>query len=370
MNFFGAEISLSMVLHGLLWFVGWLVFCRVRKLPVARPGVEGRRLSVIIPARDEEENIVPLLDSLRKGTILPGEVIVADDHSSDRTADRARSGGARVVACREAPAGWQGKTWACAEGARDAQGEFLLFLDADTRLEKEGLAKLLSRGESADGALSLPPYHDVQKPYESLSAFFNLVQMISSGAFTIFPSVRMKRLFGPCLLIRRSDYDRVGGHSAVKDKILEHFFLSEILLREGVPLGIASGEGVLRYRMYPNGWGDLVKGWSKAFAGGAAGTSWLLPAVIAWFTGALGTARHLLSVGVVGPSSLMPVLVVFYGLYVVQIHWMLRRAGRFGFFTALFYPVGMAFFVGIIVYSTALKVFGRQVSWKGRKTSS
>jgi len=364
-------LSLSVLIHGALGVFGTLVFWRAVRLPTAPQGKQGEKLSVIIPARNEENNIGHLLSSLREGSVLPEQVLVADDGSSDGTADVARRQGAHVVTCREAPTGWQGKNWACAEGARVAQGDFFLFLDADTVLEKDGLAKLLFHAQRFEGAFSLAPYHEVIRPHEFLSAFFNVVQMMASGAFAPFASRRTKRLFGPCLFIRRTDYLRVGGHAAVKDKILENFFLSQLLFQAGIPIGSASGEGVLRYRMYPTGLGDLIRGWSKALARGATGASLgVLIAIVFWFIGALGTARHFFGTLPAGLSGTLFLPALFYGFYTLQIYGMVRRAGRFGMGTALFYPVGMVFFVGVFFYSVFRRFFGRTTLWKGRPVSS
>jgi len=74
----------------------------------------------------------------------PREVIVVDDHSQDATPEIAWKGGCRVILSEDLPEGWTGKPWGCWQGARRAQGGLFLFLDADTFLEEDGLAKLVS----------------------------------------------------------------------------------------------------------------------------------------------------------------------------------------------------------------------------------
>jgi len=179
-----------------------------------------QRVSVIIPARNEEQNLPALLNSLRDSSTQPQEIVVVDDASSDATAQVARRLEARVIVSRELPSGWTGKTWACAQGAEAATAEWLLFLDADTFFATGGFAALTSHcGTDLDTAttLSVLPYHLVQRPYEQLSFFFNLLMAFGAGGFGFAGE---GRLFGQSMLIGRELYERCGGHAAVRGSIL------------------------------------------------------------------------------------------------------------------------------------------------------
>lgn len=325
-------------------------------------------LAVIIPARNEEARLGPLLESLQAQTVRPAQLLVSDDGSSDRTAALAREHGATVVTCRPSPDGWRGKNWACAEGARAASAEALLFLDADTRLEPSAVEVISHFLSQHSGALSLQPYHEVKRAYEQLSGFFNVVQLMSSGAFTMFGSrLISQRMFGPVLAVRRTDYEAFDGHASVRREVLENVVLSEKLREKNIPFSCASGRGLVSFRMYADGFRDLVNGWTKSFATGAGHLSpFVLALVLGWFTGALGTFRHLVTASILG-SPERAWVALLYGLYVLQIAWMQRQAGRFWFLTALCYPVGMIFFVGVFVRSLFLTWFGGERVWKGRK---
>ena len=116
----------------------------LRTLPLPPHSAVARAVSVVIPARDEEQTLPALLASLEG---LPvAEVVVVDDASSDDTSAVAVAAGARVVvAARARPDGWTGKAWACHTGADATSGDLLLFLDADTVLSPgavEGLLQL------------------------------------------------------------------------------------------------------------------------------------------------------------------------------------------------------------------------------------
>ena len=127
------EMSLWIVtgLSLFCWLVPWVMFVRFRRVPAGcGEGREDVRISLVVPARNEEDNIGGLLDSLREHDLH--EVIVVDDQSEDKTAAVAARQGARVVQGESPPPGWLGKPWACYQGARIATGDWLLFLDADT----------------------------------------------------------------------------------------------------------------------------------------------------------------------------------------------------------------------------------------------
>ena len=138
---------------------GFVLLWRVRRLDERRAPLVPRRISVIVPARDEEHNLPALLDTLREQTLAPVEVLVADDGSTDGTATVARQAGATVVPVREMPPGWTGKTWGCWTAAQQATGELLVILDADTRLAPDALQRIAASHRG--GLLSVEPWHDI-----------------------------------------------------------------------------------------------------------------------------------------------------------------------------------------------------------------
>ncbi|MFC1851735.1 glycosyltransferase [candidate division CSSED10-310 bacterium] len=324
--------------------------------------------SIIIPARNEEHNLPQLLTSLNQQEIKPTEILVVDDHSTDKTAHVARSFGARVIEARELPPGWVGKAWACHQGAQQAEGEVFIFLDADITMESDGLKKIFHTFLLQRGVVSLQPYHRVKKPYENLSAFFNIMIMAGMNAFTLLG----KRwpptgLFGPSLITSRQDYFQVGGHEKVKNRILEDLFLGQEYLHHDIPLRLYGGKGCLSFRMYPNGIGELIQGWSKAFATGASHSSPLvLILTVLWIAGSVISTtmliRALVDLNVFEGSLWLSI----YAGYAVQYSWIFKRLGTFSYWTSLFFPIPLSFFFYVFGKSLFMKLFQKKVIWKDR----
>jgi len=356
----------ALVVLILCWLAGWATLARIKpcRRTVTKPLPPNTKLSVIIPARNEEKNLPRLLRSLQSQSTPPEEIIVVDDGSTDRTAAVAAELGARVVTPPPLPEGWRGKTWACQHGADQAKGEWLLFLDADTWFEPDGLAAVRAEFSAVGGgALSVAPQHHVETLHEQFSAFFNLVMLAGTGAFTALGDRLTPRgLLGQFLLIEQTAYVRVGGHAAVKERVLENFWLAEKLRAAGVPLHCRGGRNVFSFRMYPLGWREMMDGWIKGFAAGAGKTSLpLLLLVIAWMSGLIMAAGNLLL------AKDVPVCLFVYAAYALQVGWLLRRVGTFHWLTALLFPVPLIFYFLIFTRSVWRAARKQPVDWKGRK---
>jgi 4,4'-diaponeurosporenoate glycosyltransferase len=356
----------ALVVLILCWLAGWATLARIKPCRAAKAATNlpTQNISVIIPARNEEKNLPRLLRSLQSQPLPPDEIIVVDDASSDRTAAVATELGARVVTPPPLPEGWRGKTWACQHGADQAKGEWLLFLDADTWFEPDGLAEVRAEFSAVGGgALSVAPLHHVERLHEQFSAFFNLVMLAGTGAFTALGDRLIPRgLLGQFLLIDKTAYVRVGGHAVVKEHILENFWLAEKLRAASVPLHCRGGRNVFSFRMYPLDWREMMDGWIKGFAAGAGKTPLpLLLLVIAWMSGLIMATGNLLF------AKYSPVYLFVYAAYAAQIAWLLRRVGTFHWLTAILFPGPLIFYFVIFTRSLWRSLRKQPVDWKGRK---
>ena len=232
------------------------------------------RVSIVIPARNEEANIALLLESISTQNTPPHEVIVVDDGSTDRTAEVANEHGARVVKPKEKPADWNGKPWACQQGSEVADGDWFLFLDADTRLLPGAMKKITGLTSQKDTVFSLCPYHLIQRPYEQLSAFFNVIMVAGVNAFGLRSDpAKDVGLFGQVLLISKQHYQEVGGHEKVQSEVLENFCLAPHLRKIGLSCQCYLGKGTVVMRMFPGGFGELWASWKKGVILGARDTA-------------------------------------------------------------------------------------------------
>lgn len=357
--------------------VGWLAaWWMLWRLPVPRPldrepGADGSLtdVAVVIPARDEADNLPTLLASLDDARAAGVEIVVVDDHSTDDTASVATAAGARVIAAPELPAGWAGKPHACAVGAAATTRPTLVFLDADTSLEPDGLERIVAEQRGRGGLVSVQPFHVTELPHERLAAIFNIVGVMGVGCAAAPPRPRVTGAFGPCIVTARADYDLVGGHGSVRGEVLEDIALGARYRDAGLPVGALGGRGTISFRMYPGGMRQLVEGFTKNFAGGAGAIPWWRTALIfVWITGLL-IAGWWLPIGSVGwwlggptPSALA------YGVYVayaVQVAVLARRVGRFGPWAPCVFPLLVAGFLGIFIRSLVHTARGR-TTWRGR----
>lgn len=369
------DLVLLVVLLAAAAGAGWLLQ-DLRPVPPGRQRRdEAASISVVIPARDEESTLPSLLESLRQLTSRVSDIVVVDDGSRDATASVARSFGAVVLPAGSPPPGWTGKAWACHVGARSGRGDLLLFLDADTTLAPDAVAGLLELHDRHRGLVSVQPFHDVVRPYEQLSSYFNVMSLLASGAFARHPTSR-PMAFGPCLLTSRADYERAGGHETVRGEILDDVQLAAAYHRAGLPVLCAVGGQSIRMRSYPGGLRQMADGWTKNIASGASAAS---PgpalAAVLWISAhhavAVGAMLALVEATTGGPAAPTWGHALLWALawvgFVWQLRSILRRIGSFRWWTWLLFPISLLAFDVLFARSAVRTVVRRSVQWRGRE---
>jgi len=224
-------------------------------------------ISVIVPARNEEACLADCLLTLVGQSGPSYEIIVVDDHSTDRTRATAESFAVQVVAADALPAGWSGKCNAAWSGTRVAKGKWLLFTDADTKHAADSIARGWQEAqEHGADLLSYSPKQEVHTVAERA-----LMPVIFAELATTFPPKEVSDTASPIaaangqyLLIRREVYDAVGGYAAVATTILEDVELAKLVKRAGYKLRFRLSDVVSTrmYRSFPQMW----EGWTKNLA--------------------------------------------------------------------------------------------------------
>ena len=254
----------------------------IRSAPRMAP-VEGTlspvpTITVIIPAYNEAANITDCLKAILSNDLPEPsnmQVIIADDESTDETVELARQIAAQdervtvfTVPPRPTDQTWRGKNWACAQAAKRATGEFLLFVDADVRLEKGAIAQALYNAQAQKtDLLSCAP--------KIICGCFSewLIQPIMATLIAVgfsFEGVNdpdqpdKSAAAGPFMLFRRSAYEQIGTHAAVATNTVEDFALAKLIKSSGLTLRYVIGLDIASVRMYRS-FGDLWEGWTKNF---------------------------------------------------------------------------------------------------------
>ena len=325
-------------------------------------------ISIIIPCRNEEKRLPKLIESLKNQTYKNFEVIVVDDGSEDGTRELARKYGLRLLIRKEIFKDWEGKSAACYAGAIFAKGRVLLFLDADVFLEKNAIEYLVSKF-SEDIVLSCAPYHYIEKFYENLSAFFNLIPLIALRLGNLAkPFNTNNGLYGPCIMISRELYFKTGGHKLVANSIIEDVDLGIELSKRGIPIFIIPHGMVIKFRMYPDGIKYLADGWTKNILLGASRTK---PAEIIMVT-------SIIAVSIGSIVSLLKYLIqknllfssIYFSIYTgfgIFLFIVLRRIGKFSSLIIFAHPIFAIFFTFILLRSLYLKATGGKIYWRKRE---
>ena len=228
-------------------------------------------VSVIVPARNEEACLGACLQSLVSQDGVASEIIVVDDHSTDRTrqiASSFSSASLRVIEAGPLPAGWTGKNNAVTAGSRVACGEWLLFTDADTIHLPGSLTRSLEEAKRRGAALlSYSPKQVVKGFWEKALMPVIFAELAASfrPSQVSDPRSSAAAANGQYILITREAYAAVGGHAAIAASLLEDVALARAVKRSGRKIFFRYGGDAVQTRMYRT-FAQLHEGWTKNLA--------------------------------------------------------------------------------------------------------
>lgn len=345
------------------------------------------KISVCIPARNEEMNIGTLLDSVNRQEWDNYEILVLDDQSTDQTPEILNKvlisypERLTVIKGKPKPAGWLGKPWACHQLGKEASGDILLFLDADTTLKPMALRGVAQ--SMADYNLDMLTVWPVQK----LDSFWEkvVIPLIYYALVTLLPAIYVYRkprwmpsflekkirpkfaaACGQCIAFSKKAYEEIGGHESVKNQVVEDVELARIALQKNQTLRMFTGINSVSCRMYRSE-KEMFEGLRKNFLAGfghsigkfiVAGLVHLIVFILPFIT---------FIYALVYPDPLLMFLSVG-SISILLLHrLLLAQWFQWDPVYSFTHPLGVLWFQRLAAVKITDRVSGRKAEWKGRK---
>jgi|WetSurMetagenome_2_1015567.scaffolds.fasta_scaffold01355_12 chlorobactene glucosyltransferase len=237
-----------------------------------RPSLtNGPRISVLVPARDEESNIGRCLDSLLTQTYQNYEVVVYDDMSSDGTWDIVREYAQRNPAVKavrgtELPAGWFGKPHAMQRLAQHATGEYFLFTDADTVHGPHSVSWAVTNAMAHRADVLSAYTRQLTRSFGESAVlsniYLNTVMFIPLWLIPVIPLPFISHIFGQYIIFKASVFRGMGGYECVRNRISEDVYIGRELKRRGHRIVFLDVQKHVTCRMYTT-FGGAVEGIAK-----------------------------------------------------------------------------------------------------------
>ena len=234
-------------------------------------------ISVIIPAYNEEVNLRDCVEAVLKSQLPAPEhlqVLIVDDRSTDTTGEIAHTlakedNRVKVITVPPRPDDvvWRGKNWACAHGAWQATGDYLLFIDADVRLQPLAIATTVTAARESQADLySCAPQIVCGCLAEWLvqPIMMSLIAVGFDFAGVNDPDDETAFAAGPFMLFRRASYESIDGHRGVAANLVEDVALARKIKQNGLKLHYTLALDLVKVRMYRS-WGALWEGWTKNY---------------------------------------------------------------------------------------------------------
>jgi chlorobactene glucosyltransferase len=323
------------------------------------------KVSILIPARNEEAVIGQLLEDLRKLDYPDFEVIVCDDHSSDNTDEILNwfSGEDERIHWflgEKLPVNWLGKNFACYQLAQKASGKFLIFLDADVELSPDSISKAVAFFQKKKlSLLSVFPQQRMDSLAEKLTVpvmnwiLQSLLPMILVQK-TKFPSLSAAN--GQFMMFDAVNYRTNQWHSKVKNQNVEDIRLARMVKAEGLKMAVLLGNHDIFCRMYRY-FDEAILGFSRNMHEYFGGQRIIM--IGFWFMVCFGPFIIYVAFGWVF-LSLFVILVLANRLFVAL-------ASRQNWLRSfLLHPIQMMSFTAIVYYNIFRRI-RKDTVWKGRR---
>ncbi|MEM7800037.1 MAG: glycosyltransferase family 2 protein [Chloroflexota bacterium] len=355
----------------------FLLFPRVKAIPNRQIQSPVKWVSILIPARNEEEVIEKTLTRLQNQTYPHFECLVLNDNSEDKTAELVQAIATQderfqLIQGKPLAAGWLGKNWACHQLSEQAAHEQLLFCDADVQWEPRALERLMAQfsHRNADCMTVWPSQITVswgERLIVPLMKFTILAYLPIIGVhylpFSIFAAAN-----GQCLLFKKEAYTSISGHVAVRQAIVEDVELARNIKQNGYRLRMIDGNREISCRMYSS-WEAVLNGFGKNILAGH-GNSLPFLAVSTLFHWAVFVVPWIWLI----LGGLLPNFIWLYPLTLISaavglrifVELFVRADQPAGMFNALLMPLSVLLMTRI-AWRGCIWYFSGGPEWKGRK---
>jgi len=340
------------------------------------------RVSIIVPARNEEDLVELALKTLLALDYDNYEVIAVNDRSTDRTGDimerirksshppETRTVGPafpelRVIHHRELPAGWLGKTHAMWSAAKQATGDWLLFTDADVLFQPDSLRRALAYAEAepADHVVLFPRLI-MKKPGEyTMIAFFHTMFMFGHRPWKVAdPSTDDHMGVGAFNLVRRRVYDAIGTHAALRMEVLDDMKLGKLVKNAGFRQRNVFGGDLISIR-WARGAMGIINNLTKNFFAILSYQWWRT--LLSAFALAFLNLGPFLGVWLAHGWARVPYAIAMASIFLIYLgmSWRLSVPPYYFFL----HPVSSVLFIYTLLRSTFLTLWNDGIEWRGTK---
>jgi cellulose synthase/poly-beta-1,6-N-acetylglucosamine synthase-like glycosyltransferase len=355
-----ALLSLSVVINAFL-----LSMAIFNAITIVRPRAQGSQnlsFSILVPCRNETENVSELVATLGALDHPRYEVIFINDNSTDGTGELLRQAITdrpymKVISAAPLSDGWMGKPWALSQGLSHATHDYIVTVDADVRLAPDAL--------SAMDAVLQRTGSDFLSPYPSQIAVTmseRLVQPLLQWTWMTTVPLRLAMQSsrtslavanGQFLIVKKSALISVGGFAAIQSSVLDDIDLARVLIHGGFRGGVCDGSAIASTRMYTS-FREIRAGYGKSMSTGFGGIFGSLALVFV-----MAVSGILPFIGSIAGSPIATASL----LMVIASRIISAISSRSLLIDALLHPISALFFIYLLIYSN---LFHSKIMWKGR----
>jgi glycosyltransferase involved in cell wall biosynthesis len=357
---------ITFVFFGMRFMVAFsnILFSPVLK----RQKQQGKPLvSVLIPARNEEQNLGNILNDLQNQSYLNIEGIIFNDQSTDRTVKIVEAfvkedKRFHLINTEGLPEGWLGKSNACFQLAKQAKGEYFLFLDADVRVNSGLIESALAQMQKHRlKLLSIFPKQEMVTVAEKIT-----VPVMNSILLSLLPMILTRESSrtslaaanGQFMLFERETYIQFQPHKKVKKDLVEDILIARFYKKSGLKIQCMTGNETIRCRMYQN-LNDSLHGFSRSVAEFFGGSH--LAAFLYWLIGTFGIFAVIF---VLPAFFILIILALIFGIILF-----VSVASRQSFWQNLLFAIPRQLLIGAIVFLSFRNKKLKKTTWKGRNIS-